>query len=766
MRLGRPRLLASAAAISTLAGALAAVVIPAAGAAAGARVALAGSAAPLPAGAVRVGALPASQTLTVDVTLKLGNEAGLDALLAGLADPKSPYFRQFVGRDQFGPEFGLSLAGIAKVREGLTSLGLNPGPTDPDRLFIPVTGTAAAIGRAFGTTLLNYRLPGGRVAYQNTVAPQVPASIAPYVQGIVGLDNIYRAQRASHRQAIPGAQGPAVPAAPATGTAAGSATGTVAAATAAHPARPCTTATNEAVAFHGYTADEFASHYGMTALYKAGDLGQGVRVALAELEPNLGSDIASYKACYGITTKVEATVVDKGVGSGAGEGEAALDIENVAGIAPAATIDVYQDGSTTVDPLFDIASRVAALDRDQVLSISYGLCEKEAGTAVLAAYQKVFKTLDAKGITTVAASGDSGSTGCYDGSATKSTVLSPWVPAASPYVLSVGGTAMTSAGPLSAEVAWNGSTSKFPGAGGGGVSALLCMPNYQDFNQVFPKTDPPIQGMISAHSVKAKSCVSGNDPKGYRRQVPDISANGASSSPYIMVYTGKWFAFWGTSAGTSLVAGEAALIDASPYCSAKGWGSGTHVGILPQALYSMMTVNSDVLYAQTPRWALRDITKGNNDDTASGYTGGLYPTAKGYDMATGLGAPVLTAEDGFPLFDPGMANEMCDWFAPGKSADVSTHSVTPSSVKAGSSVTLTVKGTGYLEIPGTDRAEILTKNNTKFVTEVPATCATHGACKVKIPGLKAGTYQVEMLVADFLPCTNGCQPFATLKVHH
>ncbi|HTR91966.1 MAG TPA: S53 family peptidase [Trebonia sp.] len=751
MRLGRVRLLASAATISTLAGALAAVIIPSADAAAGAPVALAGSAAALPAGAVRLGALPASRTLTVDVTLKLGNEAGLDALLAGLADPKSPYFRHFVGKDEFGPEFGLSLAGIDAVRSGLSSLGLNPGPTDPDRLFIPVTGTAAAIGRAFGTTLVNYRLPGGRVAYENTTAPRVPASIAPYIQGIIGLDNIYRAQRASHRQPVSSTQGPAVPAATA--------------APAAHPAKPCTTATNVAVAFRGYTADELASHYGMTALYKLGDLGQGTRVALAELEPNLSTDIAGYKSCYGITTKVEDTVVDKGVGTGAGEGEAALDIENVAGIAPATTIDVYQDGSTTVDPLFDIASKVAAMDRDQVFSISYGLCEKEAGTAVLAAYQKVFKTLDAKGITTVAASGDSGSTGCYEGGTTQSTVLSPWVPAASPYVLSIGGTAMTSAGPLSTEVAWNGSTSKFPGAGGGGVSALLCMPSYQDFNQVFPKTDPPIAGMVSAQSVKAKSCVSGKDPKGYRRQVPDISADAASSSPYIIVYTGKWFASWGTSAATSLIAGEAALIDSSPYCSAKGWGSGTHVGILPQALYSMMTVNSAVLYAQTPRWALRDITKGNNDDTASGYTGGLYPATKGYDMATGLGAPVLTAEDSFPLFDPGMANEMCDWFAPGKAADVSTHSITPSSVKAGGAVTLTVKGTGYLEIPGTDRAEILTKNNTKFVTEVPAACATHGTCKVRIPGLKAGTYQVEMLVADFLPCTNGCQPFATLTVH-
>src|ERR1700722_2731778 len=116
MRLGRARLLASAAAVSTLAGVLAAVVIPAADASSAARVALPGSAASLPAGAVRLGALPAARSLTLDVTLKLGNEAGLDALVAGLANPKSPYFGQFVGKDQFGPEFGLSLAGIARVR--------------------------------------------------------------------------------------------------------------------------------------------------------------------------------------------------------------------------------------------------------------------------------------------------------------------------------------------------------------------------------------------------------------------------------------------------------------------------------------------------------------------------------------------------------------------------------------------------------------------------------------------------------------------------
>src|SRR5262249_55530371 len=106
MHRGKYRLTAGSAAIAIMAAALAAVVIPSSAGAADASVAMAGSAAtPLPAGVVRLGALAPATSLTMDVTLKLGNEAGLDALVAGLANPKSAYFGRFVGKDQFGPEF-------------------------------------------------------------------------------------------------------------------------------------------------------------------------------------------------------------------------------------------------------------------------------------------------------------------------------------------------------------------------------------------------------------------------------------------------------------------------------------------------------------------------------------------------------------------------------------------------------------------------------------------------------------------------------------
>jgi subtilase family serine protease len=742
MRQGRAPFLASIAAITTLAGALAAVAVAPASAAAAPSVALPTSAAaPLPVGAVRLGALPAQARLTVDVALNLGNEAGLDALLDGIADPQSPYYHHFLARNQFGPQFGLSLAQVGQVTNALRELGLDPGSADAARLEIPVTATAAALDRAFRITMTDFRLPGGRVAYASTSAPMVPASIAPYVEGVLGLDDVYLNQRLdqSAPASIVAAAGPR--------TAQPAAAGPV----------PCEAVTDAAISVNGYTANEFAAHYFMTTLYTMGDLGRGVRVAVAELEPNLPSDIAKYKSCYGIGTKVNYITVTPGVGAGAGEGEAALDIENIAGLAPDATIDDYQAPNTTTTALLDIATRVLDKDADQVLSISWGMCEAHAGSALLAHYQTTFKALNAEGITVVAATGDSGPTGCYNPAVKPpAKELSPETPATSNYVIAVGGTKMQNAGQLAPETAWNGPD----GAGGGGVSAL-CMPRYQDLHQLYPYLQQ-ITGMITDHSKRQRSCVSGNDPNGYLRQVPDVSADASKASPYLIYYDGGWHSFWGTSTSTTLVAAEAALIDASPYCSPKGWDSGP-AGLLPQDLYDGLSVNNLYVYLASRPLVVYDITKGNTDDRATGYTGGLYPATKGYDMATGLGAPLLTGTGNEPTYQASMSTFMCQGLAKHGLGNISTVSVSPTHARAGKAVTVTIRGTGYLEIRHTETLEIYTNNATKFLTEPWASCSSHTTCTVTLPAEKAGTYQLEMNVANFLPCTHGCQAYATFR---
>ena len=106
--------------------------------------------------------------------------------------------------------------------------------------------------------------------------------------------------------------------------------------------QPCPTASGVRRRAGVYTADQLASAYNFSGLYRAGDEGAGVTVALVEFEPNLPSDISAYQACYGTNTNVNYIPVDGGAGSGPGSGEAAVDIEDIIGLAPKATIDVFQ----------------------------------------------------------------------------------------------------------------------------------------------------------------------------------------------------------------------------------------------------------------------------------------------------------------------------------------------------------------------------------------------------------------------------------------
>jgi hypothetical protein len=127
----------------------------------------------IPAGSARLGTLAAGQKVSVTVTLNLRNQAQLNALLSGQADPSSPYYGRYLSAAQFDARFGPTADQVTQVENALRAAGLTPGQASADRLSIPVTGTAAQVERAFGTTLATYRLPGGRVAFANTSAPQV-----------------------------------------------------------------------------------------------------------------------------------------------------------------------------------------------------------------------------------------------------------------------------------------------------------------------------------------------------------------------------------------------------------------------------------------------------------------------------------------------------------------------------------------------------------------------------------------------------------------
>jgi subtilase family serine protease len=691
--------------------------------------------------------------MTLTVTLAIPDQAALTAFLTGLADPASPDYQHFLAPGQFGPMFGPSLGQVAAVDGALRAAGLSPGPVAPDRLSIPVTASASAVERAFGVTLDRYRLAGGRLGFANTTAPKIAAAVAPLVQGVLGLDDLAAAQPAD--ASVSGSS----PAAATPAAAASVATASVATPSAATPSAATRAAVTRAVAgptattgtarpavnpgpqpcaaiqggVSGLTAYDIAAHYGLAQRYEEGDFGQGTRIGVLELEPNLTSDISAYKACYRISTKVDYIKVDGGAGSGAGSGEAALDIETLAGLAPKATIDVYQ-APNTGGGFYGIFKKWVTTDTDKVMSVSWGSCEAGTSTAAMKAQEALFEQANAQDQTVFAAAGDDGSTGCSS-NADPNPRVSAVTPASDPYVIGVGGTSfgLTSNNDL-VEITWNDSGID-SGAGGGGVSAQWCMPAYQH--------NTAIPAIVNRDSVKDKKpCATG-----YHRQVPDVSALGDPFLGYAVYAGGGWIQVGGTSAATPVWASIAALTDDSAFCSAyrsKG-------AFLPQTLYAAAGKYHSYIYAKSPQ-GLNDIVDGDNDYTPSGYTGGLYPATRGYDMATGLGAPMLSGLTGvygggngeWHTYLAGLTQLLCHQSAT-TAKTVKVTSVSPDTGKAGKARKVVVHGSGFLGVSSANAAQIISGH--KVLATVGASCSAT-KCTITVPAESARTVDIKIFAVS------------------
>jgi hypothetical protein len=574
-------------------------------------VALGGAPPALPPGSAVVGAAPPATTISLDVSLKPRDPAALDAFVAAVSTPGSPEFHHYLATGQFASAFGPTTATIGATRSWLASTGLTVGATASDGLLIPVSGTTAAVEQAFGVPLGDARLPSGRVARFNATAPLVPASLAGRLQGVIGLSTVSQ----PHAELVKGsisttATAPST-ATPSTG---GSVTSPQTTGPTSHLVSPCTGAT-DLRSLGAYTADQLAATYGFDPLYTDGRTGTGVRVGIYELEPFTESDIDTYKSCYGISTPAPTLHNVDGGATGAQAGEAALDIEDVTGLAPAATIDVYSGPNN--DPTYpnaplDVYARMVGDNLDRVLSTSWGQCESEMDPGQQATETTLFAQAAAQGQTVLAAAGDSGSSDCYypfGSNPDNDLSLQVDDPADQPYVTGVGGTTLSSAATGSpSETVWNGGQAG--GAGAGGVSSDFGQPSWQSGTGV----DAPAATAQCA-AVDRPSC----------REVPDVSASADPYNGYAIYVTahssgcGGWCPFGGTSGGSPLWSALVALIDQAPTSSS--------VGFINPTLYACATASVD----------LHDVTSGGNDINPPG--GPTYPATPGYDVASGWGSP-------------------------------------------------------------------------------------------------------------------------------
>jgi hypothetical protein len=553
----------------------------------------------LPQGSVRIGALPPSTPLALRIVLMPRDPAGLARFVTAVSTPGLSSYRHYVARDQFGASFGPSISRLDSILGVLRELGLQPGRVSPDRLVVPIATTVSDAERAFRLQVARYRLPSGRVVFANTSPPRLPAALASSVQAVVGLDDLVQEEPVgAGSRGRPGAGA------------------TLAHSSTAGP-KPCSAATAVGAA----TANALASAYGLDGLYSDGDLGKGESIALFEPAAFGAHDVSVYQKCYGTKTSIKTISVDGGASIGSGTLEATADVEDVIGLAPKATIRVYETSNVLEPDFIDDWARIIDDDEAQVVSTSWLTCEGNEPRGYLAAENTLLEQAAAQGQTVVADAGDYGSEACDQFSG--STSLSLDDTASEPYVTGVGGTQWTGLS-RSGETTWNASE----GAGGGGISSVWRMPSWQ--------RGPGVINRYSSRrpcAAKARDC----------REVPDVSA--LAGMPFYTFYCtagdcssiNGWGYFWGTSFATPLWASLVAL-------SNENCAGAPPAGFLNPALYSL---------AASRHSPFRDITTGDNDFTGTNM--GDYPATRGYDLATGLGTPIVTTGSS----RPGLAARLC-----------------------------------------------------------------------------------------------------------
>ena len=131
------------------------------------RLATAGSR--VPAGAARLGPLPSDRQLTMSVILRPSHTAELTALLHDLYDPSSPRYEQWLATGEFNREFGPSADEVAAVTSWLHSKGLSD--TTVQGMTVTTTGRARDFARAFGVSFTGYRLASRRDGLRRVGAP-------------------------------------------------------------------------------------------------------------------------------------------------------------------------------------------------------------------------------------------------------------------------------------------------------------------------------------------------------------------------------------------------------------------------------------------------------------------------------------------------------------------------------------------------------------------------------------------------------------------
>ena len=527
------------------------------------------------------------ELVSIAVALKIHRPERLQAFVEEQSHAGSPGFGQTLSPSAYRTHFAPPKAARQRVAGYLRRQGFSDVQVSDDGMMVTATGSVAVIESAFNTHVAQAMVDDD-ARLGNTTALQLPARIAPWVEGILGLDQLHQAKVIPHTESASVGQPPLPGAAPAS----------------AQPAAN----TQSVSASYIYTY-QFPGLYEADTLPRGNNTTVGVitvgsdQTVIQPVMDNLSRFVSYYdyprpnvSSVRGVYGKVGQPDRNNDSGSVL---EYSADTQVVLAMAGGSVgrMVLYKSPSYSYDDMSQTMATAVSDGRSKVINMSILGCYGDVSRQVVNVTNNLLQEAKAQGITFAVSSGDYGSNAC-DGfkrsnKARQSFSLAladetqSW-PASHANLMAIGGTTLYryDNGNYAKETTYNdlrvnGDRATTGTAAGGGESRYVTKPAYQ-------------QGIVPGNG----------------RGVPDISLNGACSSPAV-VYNNGWSTFCGTSLSAPLFTGLYARLQTA---------FDNQLGLPNSAFYKM--------FSQSPN-LVHDVTEGNI---------GAYSAGNGWDYATGFGS--------------------------------------------------------------------------------------------------------------------------------
>ncbi len=415
----------------------------------------------------RVGA---AEQVEFNLYLPLRNRAQLETDLVAMHTPGNARFHKWLTPEQFDARYAVTPQKLQAIVDQLTASGLHASVIAGHRIH--VSGTSAAVERAFNTTLFHGSYKNGRKTILAEHTLKTSGAMLEAGAVVTGFSGMIRLHSFAHKSLLPD---------------------------------------NRYSTAGPYWFDDLKQAYSFPSYQALNGTGSTIGVLISNDFNQHDMDL--YFNHEKLTSPSFTTVnIDGGAPFDINDSlETELDLQQSGGMAPNAKVLLYNLPDLSDDSIMDGLSKILTDNKTDVVNMSFGEAELfytaadndgEDFSYLVREEDELFAQGNAQGITFVAASGDSGAlaavpVNCFDFQPNCGTFqLSANFPASSPHVVGVGGTNLWTtffpsspasfylgeeayADPLSEDIFYGTSATGGYWGSGGGDSIFFAKPAFQ-----------------------------------------------------------------------------------------------------------------------------------------------------------------------------------------------------------------------------------------------------------------------------------------------